>query len=194
MAGHPHQTLRYVALLRGINVGRNKRVAMADLRAPLTALGLTDVRTHLQSGNAVFTAPESEVDGLAPRIEKAMADELGLDVRCLVRSGPQLAAVVSADPLPGVATDGSRYLALFLSATPDPDLLARHDPVRLDPSGVRIGDGVIYQWCPDGVLQAPPVSQYIEKHLMVAVTGRNWNTVTKLAALTETLAETLTET
>ena len=80
-----------------------------------------------------------------------------------------------------VADNGSRMMALFLSAAPDPEAAAAHDPVALDPDRVRVGDRVIYQWCPDGVLKAPDVSAFVMKHWKVTVTGRNWNTVTKLA-------------
>ena len=86
-------------------------------------------------------------------------------------------------PLGDVATDGSKLLGLFLSAPPAPELLADHDPVSLAPDQVALGDRVIYQWCPDGVLAAPPVAGFVEKHLGVVVTGRNWNTITKLRAL-----------
>ena len=174
---------RYVALLRGINVGRNKRLAMADLRRLLDGLGYTEVRTLLQSGNAVFTTAASKPEKLARQIEQAVEDELGLDVKCLVRTGDDLRAVIDGNPLGGMATDGAKLLALFLSETPDATLLTAHDPTQLAPTEIQLGDGVIYQWCPDGVLAAPPVSSFAEKHLEVTVTGRNWNTVTKLAAL-----------
>lgn len=74
-------------------------------------------------------------------------------------------------------------MAHFLSSAPKPELLEAHDPRTLDPHATALGDRVIYQWCPDGVLKAPPVGGYVEKHLGVAVTARNWNTVTKLGAL-----------
>ncbi len=174
---------RYAALIRGINVGRNKRLAMADLRELLVSLGCTDVRTHLNSGNAVFTSAGATPVELAARIEDALVAELGLGVRCVVRSAEEMRAVIDGHPLRDVATDGSKMLALFLSAAPDPELLALHDPIALDPTRAVLGDRVIYQWCPDGVLAAPPVSGFVEKHLKVAVTARNWNTVTKLAEL-----------
>ncbi len=170
-------------LLRGINVGGNKRIAMADLRALLCGLGYTDVATLLQSGNAVFTSAATEPQKLAGQIEDGIATELGMTVRCLVRGSDELRAVIDGNPLGGVATDGSRLMALFLSAQPDPQLLAAHDPRELAPEQVRLGDRVIYQWCPDGILAAPPVMAFVEKQLKVTVTGRNWNTVTKLAAL-----------
>lgn len=174
---------RYVALLRGINVGRAKRVAMADLRAILGDLGLDAVRTHLNSGNAVFTGDGRDPAEYAERIEAAIADRLGLDVRCVVLTADDLRAIVDSHPFADEATEGSRMMAHILATAPDPALLAEHDPIALDPDNARLGERVIYQWCPDGLLGAPPVGGYAEKHLRVAVTARNWNTMTKLAAL-----------
>ena len=173
---------RYVALLRGINVGRNKTIAMADLRELLTGLGHADVRTHLQSGNALFTATGPPAT-LSKQIEAALQDELGMDVRCLIRSAKEMRAVIDANPLADVATNGSRFLALFLSAAPNPKLLKEHNPVDLAPADIRIGDRVIYQWCPDGILAAPAISGFVEKNLKVVATARNWNTVTRLGEL-----------
>ncbi|WP_433278795.1 DUF1697 domain-containing protein [Pseudonocardia xinjiangensis] len=174
---------RHVALLRGINVGRHKRIAMADLRALLTGLGYTDVRTHLNSGNAVLTGDDATPAEHAERIETAIAADLGLDVRCVVLTADELRAIVDGHPFPDVATNGSRMMAHILATAPDPPLLAENDPVGLDPDNARLGERVIYQWCPDGVLAAPPVGGFAEKHLRVAVTARNWNTMTKLVEL-----------
>jgi uncharacterized protein (DUF1697 family) len=93
--------------------------------------------------------------------------------------------VVDGNPFAEVATQGSKFLILFLSESPDPELLAMYDPRSLSPPEVVLADRVIYQWCPRGILLAPNVSGFVEKNLNVAVTGRNWNTVTKLAALLE---------
>ena len=175
----------YAAMLRGINVGGHKKVAMADLRALLTRLGFTDVATLLQSGNAVFNGPEALPDELAARIERAIAEEFSMSVRCMVRTGPELRAVIEGNPFPDAAAQGSRFLALFLSARPDPELLAKYHPRCLAPSDVDLGDRVIYQWCPDGILAAPNVHGFVEKNLKVAATARNWNTVTKLGVLLE---------
>src|SRR3954453_7165103 len=109
---------RYAALLRGINVGKAKHVAMADLRGLLERLGYSDVRTLLRSGNAVFTAPRAGAQTVERTSERALATELALDVTCLARRQSELDAVIAADPFEGVATNGSRYLALFLSQKP----------------------------------------------------------------------------
>ncbi len=173
----------YAVLLRGINVGANKRISMADLRALLARLGFDDVRTHLQSGNAVFRAAETPTDEIAARVEAAISQELGMAVRCLVRNRDEMHTVLDGHPLTDVADNGSRMMALFLSAEPDPVLAAAHDPVALDPERIRRGDRVLYQWCPEGVLTAPDVAGFVMRHWKIAVTGRNWNTVSALAAL-----------
>lgn len=172
---------RYVALLRGINVGKNKRIVMADLRALLADLGHTDVRTLLNSGNAVFTAPDGNPAELADTIAAAIAERLGLAVPCVVVTGDELRAAMAAHPFAALATDGSRMVATFCSAPPDPDLPAMRTALALDPDHARLLGTVLYQWCPDGVLKAPAVGEGIEKG--VVVTARNWNTVTKLVAM-----------
>jgi uncharacterized protein (DUF1697 family) len=87
--------------------------------------------------------------------------------------------VIDGNPLQEMASDGSRMLVLFLSKTPDSTLLAAHDPTELGRDHIRIGERVVYQWCPDGILAAPNVSAFLEKHLDVIVTARNWNTITR---------------
>ena len=93
--------VRYVALLQGINVGKTKRVAMSDLKALVEKLGYTDVRTHLNSGNVVFTSPEKRAnDEIADAIEAAIRSTLGLDVPVVVRAGEEMRAIVDGNPSP----------------------------------------------------------------------------------------------
>ncbi len=173
----------YAALLRGVNVGGRSKISMADLKAVLSGLGYQDVRTLLQSGNAVFTATEGP-DELEAAIEAVLAAELGLRTRCLVRSNADLRAVVAGHPFADVADNGSKMVALFLSANPAPGAGVEHDPVALDPDRIRVGDRVVYQWCPNGVSEAPLVGPFLERKWGVVATGRNWNTVGKLIDLT----------
>jgi uncharacterized protein (DUF1697 family) len=174
---------QYAALLRGINVGKAKALAMEDLRGLLSGLGHTEVRTYLRSGNAVFTCPGGQPEELAAEIEAAITSTLGMSVRCVIRSGAELRAMIDANPLRDVATDGSKLVAHFLSEAPAPDLLASFDPRDLAPGRICLGDRVIYQWCPDGIMAAPNVVEFADKKLKVTATGRNWNTVLKLSAM-----------
>jgi uncharacterized protein (DUF1697 family) len=174
---------KYAALLRGINVGRNKRVAMEDLRKILGGLGHLDVKTYLNSGNVVFTSRRENPRALASDIEKALEGALGMTLKCVIRTDSELGAVIAGNTLVEANTDGSRMLALFLSEQPDAATRATYDPRALDRDQIRVGGRAVYQWCPEGILAAPNVSAFLEKHWKVAVTARNWNTVTKLSAL-----------
>src|SRR4051812_33357637 len=106
---------RQAVLLRGINVGRNRRVPMADLRAALAGYG--DVVTHGQSGNVLLDAGKSG-RALEQELEALLAARLGLETRVVVRSRAQLQKVVDRNPLAQVADNGSRYLVTFLADRP----------------------------------------------------------------------------
>lgn len=180
---------RCVVLVRGINVGGAKKLAMADLARVLGGLDLTDVRTVLNSGNAVFTTG-GDPEPLVPKVEAALQSQLGVRASCLVRTAAEVAAVLAADPFTeltaGVDKAGSRMTYLFTEADPTPTQLADDDPRALDPGRIALGPRVVYQWCPDGVLAAPDVSRLVLRRWGLAVTGRNRNTVEKLATLLAT--------
>jgi uncharacterized protein (DUF1697 family) len=173
---------RYVALLRGINVGKAKRVAMADLRALLADLGYTGVRTVLNSGNAVLTGDDAPTAEHAARIEAAIAERLGLDVRCVVLTADELRTIVDGHPFADIATNGSRMMAHVYMSPVDPTRVEGNEVAPQDPEHARLGALAAYQWCPDGLMAAPDVSDHIAR-LGVDVTARNWNTITKLAEL-----------
>jgi uncharacterized protein (DUF1697 family) len=179
---------RYAILIRGINVGTAKRVAMADLRALLEELGYTSVKTHLNSGNAVVTGPgDDDPAAQAARIEEALVARTGVSARVLVLTAEHLLAIVAAHPyaaeMAAVEKGGSRMMAHILFAAPDAATLAEHDPAEFDPGRAQLGDRVVYQWCPDGLMESPELHAWATKNLGVEVTTRNWNTVAKLAEL-----------
>jgi len=174
---------RHVALIRGINVGRAKRVAMADLRQLVEGLGYGDVRTLLNSGNVVFTAPRA-AGNAAARIEKALAADLGVPARVTVLSATELAAVVAENPLLKVASDFSRLLVAVLSNSADRTKLAPLTKQDWAPEALAVGRRVAYLWCPDGIL-ASPLVEAVHRPLGDAVTARNWATVLKLHALAQ---------
>ena len=173
---------RYAVLLRGINVGRAKRVAMADLRSLLEGAGYTAVRTHLNSGNVVLTGEDADPADHAERIEGLIREQLGMEVRCAVLTADELRAVVEGNPFADVVDNGSRMMVCVYVRPIDPALTAGHPAVPQDPDHARVGDRAVYQWCPDGLMAAPDIGPYV-KQLAVDVTARNWNTITKLAEL-----------
>lgn len=174
---------RYVALLRGINVGGRTKVAMADLRDLLTGLGHTDVRTHLQSGNAVFTSTATRPSTVESAIERRIKKALGLTLDVMVRSRDELAGVIERNTLP--TTNGSRLVVTFLSGPPDRGRLAELDPAEFAPEQFQIGEREIYLWCPNGIHDSPVVKALSEKRVGQVGTARNWNTVTRLLTLAD---------
>jgi uncharacterized protein (DUF1697 family) len=172
---------KLVALLRGINVGRAKRVAMADLRKLVEGLGYGDVRTLLNSGNVVFTAPRAAA-GAAGRIEKALATRLGVTARVTVLTAEELTAAVTENPLREVADDPSRLLVAFFRDVAD---RAKLEPLLnqdWSPEALALGGRVAYLWCAEGIL-ASRLAEAVNRLLGDAVTARNWATVLKLHAL-----------
>jgi len=181
----------YVALLRGINLGPRNKIAMAELRDLLVSLGLENVRTHILSGNAIFTSRRRSASRLEGLIERAIETRFGFDIQVLVRTVDELASVVNGNPLPKAAPDGSRLFVLFLDRQPDRDRLAAIDPADFRPEEFRVGDRVIYAWFRFGLQGSRLSGALTDKRLAVAMTNRNWNTVTKLLELArETQART----
>ena len=173
---------RHVALIRGINVGKAKRVAMADLRTLVEGLGYCDVRTLLNSGNVVFTAPASDRKDPAARIEGAMAKTLGVSARVTGVTAEELAAIVADNPLVEIARDPTRLLVTVLMDPADRKRilpLARQDWA---PEALGVGKRAVYVWCPKSMLESPLFAA-VTKLLGDGATTRNWATVTKLHAL-----------
>jgi uncharacterized protein (DUF1697 family) len=173
----------HVALIRGINVGRAKRIAMADLRALVEGLGYRDVRTLLNSGNIVFTTSNAGSGTAAARIEKALDAALGIRARVIVLTARELAIAVAGNPLLEVGGDPSR---LMVAVPMNPTDRRRLQPLAerdWAPEVLAIGARVVYLWCPDGILKSP-LWEAVGRLLGDAVTTRNWATVTKLHALT----------
>jgi uncharacterized protein (DUF1697 family) len=176
--------MRYAALLRGINVGGNKKVAMAELRGLLAELGHADISTYLQSGNAVFTSPEQDPRELADAIAAAVEERLGVSIRVVVRTGAELAAARQSSPLPGEPENPSRFFVAFLSAPPARASLDALAAQSFGPDQVWVSGREAYLWCPNGASETTLTNAFLEKSLGVTATSRNWNTVTKLVSLT----------
>jgi uncharacterized protein (DUF1697 family) len=171
-----------VALLRGINVGTAKLVAMADLRALVEELGYGDVRTVLNSGNVVFSAPEGATGDAAAGIQAAVAQRLGVSCRVVALSAAELAAVVADNPLLPVADNPSRLFVAVLADPADRALLRPLAGQNWAPEVLAVGARAAYLWCPGGMAVSRLV-EAVSRALGDAVTMRNWATMTKLSVL-----------
>ena len=173
----------YVVLLRGINLGSKRRVAMADLRSLLEGLGYDDVRTHLQSGNAVLRAPTRSAATVEKAVSRAIESELGLEVNVIARTAQQMAAVVDADPFREVATEPAKHLVTFLEKQPPASWLDSVDPESFAPEQAAVVGKQLYLWLPNGVQNSRLARNLTDKKLGGSATSRNWNVVTKLAEM-----------
>jgi uncharacterized protein (DUF1697 family) len=175
------QSLAWVALIRGINVGGNKILAMADLRALLEALGYRDVRTHLQSGNALFTAAPASAPALESQISSRLEVDLGLFVKVLVRSASEFAALIDSNPFVAEGEDPKQLMVTFLSEPPKAARVDSVDRQAYGPVRFEFGNRAIYMLMPNGFRDSRLPN--FERLLGVSATTRNWRTVTRLREL-----------
>lgn len=174
---------RYAILLRAVNLGSHQKVSMPDLRKALESLGYTDVATYVQSGNAVVTGSATDPAQVAKAVHKGLCDTLGLDTPVLVRTGPELAAIIADNPYPELVEKPTLLHVAFLSAQPTKAQLAKLDPAKYLPDEFQVGDRVLYLRYQHGAGRSKLAAGELAR-LGVDATARNWNTVTALARMT----------
>jgi uncharacterized protein (DUF1697 family) len=175
---------RQIVLLRGINLGRSRRVSMGELRALLSEAGHADVRTHLQSGNVVLRSEEPP-ERLRQLVEARLVAALGMNVQVVVRTRDELAEVIERNPLRDVFDDPKRLQVSFLSAPMAPDVVRKLEAADLAPEAIVVSGGEIYAWHPNGIQRSPLARMLSDRRLGVTATARNWATVTKLLELAD---------
>ncbi len=178
--------MTYAALLRGINVGGNKKVPMAELRALLEGLGHTGVRTYLQSGNATFTSDHGDEESLAAELSGALEKCFGFPVDVLVRDHAYLRAVLEACPFQAAELEAKQLHVTYFSAPVGPERFASLDQASFLPEEFRLGDRCLYLYAPDGLGRSKLAESLSRPRLLkgLIATTRNWNTVVKLAETT----------
>jgi len=172
---------RYIALLRGVNIGRAKRIAMADLRKLVENLGYTEVRSLLNSGNVVFNAVVT-ADEAAAAIDDALVLRLGIVARVFVLDHDAICAIIDDNPLLEQASDHARLFAFFLAGQPEREAAACLCDQDWAPEMLALGRHAAYVWCPEGMLDSAAAAA-LGKQLGDATTSRNWNTMKKLHGL-----------
>ena len=173
---------RYVALLRGINVGGRTAVSMAELRAVFADLDLGSVQTYLRSGNVVFEAPAGDRERLRAEIERAVADRFAGGFGVLLRTAPELRAVLASNPFADRQVDPTKLLVAFLSA----DRTGRADRLAPPPGEtgqLSLAGREVYLHLPDGAARTKLTTAFVEKRLGVTATARNWRSVLALREL-----------
>jgi uncharacterized protein (DUF1697 family) len=169
-----------VALLRAVNVGGQGKVAMGDLRALCERLGFTDVRTVVQTGNLVFRTDEQGGPALERRLEKELAEQLGLRSDVLVRTADEWLQMLEHNPFPAVArADPSHLVMMCLKEAPTESSLAALRAAVKGREEIQAWKAQLYVTYPDGIGRSKLTGTLIESKLGTRGTARNWNTVLK---------------
>ncbi|MBK7116145.1 MAG: DUF1697 domain-containing protein [Proteobacteria bacterium] len=172
----------HVVLLRGVNVGKGNRIPMATFKSLLQRLGCEDVRTLLNSGNAVVSRPKVSAGTLAGEVGSAIHDTVGLDVQVVVKSSRDFGAIVASNQLLSSSTDPSRLLVSFAQSGPALKALASISSVVRAPDRFHLGAKAAYLYCPRGILVSEAAKALLGKAGR-GVTTRNWATVLKIHGL-----------
>ena len=175
----------YVVLLRGVNVGPNNRVPMAEFRAALESLGARDVRTVLNSGNAVFASTARSADRLAEQIAEVVRSRFGVTTPVIVKSASTFTDIVQGNPFPPADADASRFLVAFAGDAATLVSLRDFAPLARTEERFAVTSHAAYLHCTGGLLQSA-VGEALIGRRSRPITTRNWATVRKIAALLPT--------
>jgi uncharacterized protein (DUF1697 family) len=171
--------MRWVALLRAVNLGARNKVPMAELRTLLEEAGYKGARTYIASGNVLFDSARGRA-AVARELERLVAGSFGLETTAIMRTPDELAAVVAGHPF---GADTSHSHVAFLAAEPKPDAAERFAAVDPTPDRAVLAGMDVYLQYPAGVQGSRLSAARLERLLEVRATHRNWRTVAKLAEL-----------
>jgi len=174
-----------IVLLRGINVGGRTIVPMRKLVTCLESLGYEDVRTYLQSGNAVVSAPGKPTAAAADQISAAISAVCGVKPGVQLLTPAGFRAIARANPFPDAENDPSRLHVFFLSSAPSAPRIEDLETLRSPTERFRLTRKAFYLHAPDGIGRSK-LAAAVERRLGVPATARNWRTVEKLREMAGT--------
>jgi uncharacterized protein (DUF1697 family) len=174
---------KYVAMLRGVNVGARNRMKMPDLQALVIALGHANVVTYIQSGNVVFDSRVRNSSALADGLAQGISEQLGLEVGVLLRSREELAKIARANPYLRTGADETKLHVTFLAETPEAERVRSLAGFDAGADEMAVRGREVYLHCPGGYGTTKLSNGFLERRLAVTATTRNWNTVMKLLQL-----------
>lgn len=173
----------YVALLRGINLGPRNKLPMPELAKMFAALNCEEVRTHIQSGNVVFCASPKIATGVSEALQKKIRQRYGFEVPVVLRSAEEMQAAVRDNPYAKRKSFEDVVHVMFLADRPAAERVKALDPNRSPGDEYIVQGREIYLWLPNGVGRTKLSNAYFDSKLATVSTGRNWQTVLKLAEM-----------
>jgi uncharacterized protein (DUF1697 family) len=173
----------HAAFLRGINLGRRRRVSAAELRSSFEGMGFDDVATFRTSGNVVFAARRGPASRLTARIEKELADSLGYEVLIFLRSAGEVRAIAERQPFPGTGVEASRgkLQVALLTAKPGTKMQGEVLALATDEDRLALRDRELY-WLPSGGTRDSALNMRAIDKLVGPMTMRTKGTLDQLAA------------
>ncbi len=181
-----------ISLLRGVNVGGHNLIKMEALRALYASLGFEDCQTYVQSGNVVFRsgspAGERHLAQLARRIEDALEQRFGFRPHVILRTASELREVIARNPFAKRRDiEPRKYLVAFLAREPGPEAADQLRDLKIHPEELRLDGRQVYIYFANGIARPKLTWPVMDRILKVALTGRNWNSVTRLFEIAERL-------
>jgi uncharacterized protein (DUF1697 family) len=177
----------FIALFRGINVGGNTRLAMRDLVEALEGLGLKNVKTYIQSGNVVFQSMNANPIELSRKITATIEKSCGIAPQVLLLGIQELQAAMAGNPFPRGEREPKSLHLFFLDSVPGHPDLETLESIKTKSEQFKLVHQVFYLYAPDGVGRSKLAAK-VEKALGVAVTARNWRTVSEVMAIAMAVA------
>ena len=175
----------FVAILRGINVGGNRKILMLDLKALFTSLGFLDVKTYIQSGNVGFASDvKVEISVMEQRIEDAILQEFGFDVPVLVRTAEEIKQIEKQNPFLDQADEEQLHVTFLGSAVSENQIENLKLELYLPDKCVIIGKEA-YIFCSGKYSDSKLTNKFFESKLKMTATTRNWKTVKQLVLLSK---------
>lgn len=178
--------MKYIALLRGINVGGNKKIKMVDLKDLLTANGFENIQTYIQSGNILFEHSTKTAAVLRHEMRNLIQEKYGFEVKIIIKTTTEIEKITNEIP-DFVAQDLPLNLvfAMILDAIPEKENVEKLLNQNISPDIIAIKNDVIYLAAPNGASNSKLTNNFIEKQLKVSGTTRNYKTMQKLVAMSK---------
>lgn len=177
--------MKYISILRGINVSGQKKIKMLELKSLYESLGFKNVVTYIQTGNVIFDSSDKSIPDLKSKIEKAIDKQFKFHVPVEIRTRLELKNIIKNSPFGPVdlENEGAKVLVTFLSSTPTKTNISNINKYVVAPEKLAVKGKEVYLYCPNGYGKSKLSNNFLEKKLGVEATTRNWTSVLKLYEL-----------
>jgi uncharacterized protein (DUF1697 family) len=178
---------KYISILRGINVGGNRKIMMKDLKSLYERLDFSKVETYIQSGNVLFESEQKlSIKELEEKIQQAIAETFGFDVPLIVRTAEEWTEIIAKSPFwKEKDVDIEKLHLTILKQIPSNESLMKIKEMKFQPDRFEIMERDVFVYCENGYGRTKITNDFFEKKLKISASTRNWKTVIKLHEMVE---------